>query len=140
MGGGEGGEVYGYPKGGTVTVSFRYRLRIAEVGVVLIQGPLSPRSIKVPNGLRYHLIDIYLDELEKLEPVDSEDSASIPIDLLVQPYEQLVEKSPTKVVRTRSRDMLQDERLEKWGYTQANKSEEEVAHEGEAWAGLDQSC
>ena len=116
-----------------------FQLCIAGTGAILIRGPLSPRNIKVPNALRYHLIDIYLDELEKLEPVDSEENASIPIDLLVLPYEQLVEKSPTKAVRTRSRGILRDERLEGWGYTKANKSEDEVAdEEGEdEWAGLD---
>ncbi|KAF8440120.1 hypothetical protein BGX38DRAFT_1273177 [Terfezia claveryi] len=126
--------------------SFRYlKAREWEQGKVgrymdiLKEGPLHARNIKVPNGLRYHLIDIYLDELEKLEPVDSEESADIPIDLLIQPYKQLVEKSPTKVVRTRSRDMLEDERLEKWGYIKANKSEyEEAQEEGEEeWAGFD---
>ncbi|KAF8417460.1 hypothetical protein EV426DRAFT_623151 [Tirmania nivea] len=119
--------------------SFRYlKAREWEDGKVgrymdvLKGGPLHPRNIKVPNGLRYHLIDIYLDEFEKLEPVNSE-SAGIPIGLLIQPYEQLVEESPTKAVRTRSRDMLRDERLEKWGYTKAKKSEDDE----EGWAGFD---
>lgn len=139
MGGGEGREVYGYPAGGAITVSFSYGLHTIGVGVVLMRESLSPRNIKVPNGLRYHLIDIYLDELEKLEPVDSEESADIPIDLLIQPYEQLVGKSPTKVVRIRSRGILQDERLGKWGYTKANKGEGGAANgEGEEeWAGFD---
>ena len=83
--------------------------------------------------------------MEKLEPVDSEDhnndTSSIPIDLLVEPFERLMAKSPTKVVRTRVKEMLFDERLLKWGYSNANESdgeeEENTDTEDEEWTGFD---
>ncbi|KAF8477051.1 hypothetical protein BDZ91DRAFT_708593 [Kalaharituber pfeilii] len=109
---------------------------------ILQEIPLHPTNIKIPNGIRYHLIDIYLDELEKLSPADS-DSASIPdklpIDILLIPFERLLEKSPTKPVRTRVKEMLGDDRLEKWGYSKFDNSDDEDPGDGdddEEWTGF----
>lgn len=89
-------------------------------------GAVSPACLKVANGLRYHLIDIYVDEIEKLSPPTSEEEgtafeqANYPLVELVSPFENLVLKSPTKLVRERVREMLLDERLERWGYLSPN--------------------
>ncbi|KAL7270008.1 hypothetical protein RUND412_007295 [Rhizina undulata] len=80
--------------------------------------PLSATDMKVPNGLRFHLIDIYVDELEKFAP-EGEKKFPLPIETLVAPFEKLMAKSPTKLVRTRSKGLLMDERLKGWGYTKA---------------------
>ncbi|KAF2084442.1 hypothetical protein K490DRAFT_59589 [Saccharata proteae CBS 121410] len=34
---------------------------------VLREVPLSPTDPKVPNGLRYHVVDVYVDELDKVD-------------------------------------------------------------------------
>lgn len=138
MGGGEGRQVYGYIERDSFTVSSKNTP--LELEAMCIDHGFSPRNIKVPNGIRYHLIDIYLDELDKLEPADSDDSAnSLPIDLLVQPFEQLLEKSPTKVVRTKSKEMLRDGRLEQWGYSKVSQGDEEEKESSDdvEWTGFD---
>ena len=69
----------------------------------------------MPNGLRYHLIDIYVDELEKLKPEEMK-SYPLPLRELLQPFEELVVGSPTMLIRKRSKELLSDERLAQWGY------------------------
>ncbi|PWW78814.1 Nop52-domain-containing protein [Tuber magnatum] len=143
---------------GYLASSFRYQhARKWEKDLVgrfmdlLREIPLSPKDMKVPNGLRYHLIDIYVDELEKLKR--EEMKAPLPIAALLSPFEELVLASPTKLVRTRSKELLCDGRLAGWGYCKAPgaaKSQqeedaegedgsdgEEMDDEGEEWGGID---
>lgn len=79
---------------------------------ILAEIPLAPREPKVPNGLRYHILDIYVDELDK---VDAERSA--PLDLIEEalgPLRKLGKESPTKSVRERVAEALDDERVGDW--------------------------
>lgn len=108
---------------------------------------------KVPNGLRFHLIDIFVDEMEKLKPEEMA-SNPLPLEKLLEPFRVLVVKSPTKLVRTRSKDLLLDGRLVAWGFEGAlegknkkwnvkpevvNQSNEDVAMDidSEEWGGID---
>lgn len=102
-----------------------------------------------PDGLRYHITDIWLDELAKV--IDKDDDGSnevalkdrydIPIDLLLRPFEKLNKESPTKSVRQRaSEEVLQDERLVQWGFKEKvieDDNSEEDEDEEEEWGGLD---
>ena len=76
---------------------------------VLEETPLHPRDVKVPNGLRFHVVDIYVDELDK---VDEERTA--PLETLLAPIKKLGAETITKPVRTRVKEALQDERLQDW--------------------------
>lgn len=103
-----------------------------------------------PDGLRYHLIDIWVDELEKVlefeegESADVEDGAqkrikgNVPVELLLQPLENLRTESPYKPVRTRAAEALLDERLVEWGVRsrEVEADEDEDDSEGE-WGGFD---
>jgi len=107
--------------------------------------------MKVPNGLRYHLIDIYVDELEKLNP--GEMKTPLPVAMLLSPFEELMLASPIKLVRTKSKELLCDGRLVDWGYDKApgaaksrrkegaegedGDGDEEMGGEGEEWGGID---
>jgi len=107
--------------------------------------------MKVPNGLRYHLIDIYVDELEKLNP--EEMKTPLPVAALLSPFEELMLASPIKLVRTKSKELLCDGRLADWGYDKApgavksrrkeeaededGDDDEEMSGEGEEWGGID---
>lgn len=62
--------------------------------------PLSSKDQKVPNGIRYHLADIYLESLSKIILSESE-RQQVPIGTLIAPFERLVLESPTKSVRLR---------------------------------------
>lgn len=88
--------------------------------------PFDARDHKIPNGLRYHIIDIYVDELDK---VDTERNA--PLETLLQPLRKLGKESPTKAVRLRVKEASQDGRLSDWTGENADKEssgdEEQVA-------------
>ncbi|EKV06131.1 Ribosomal RNA processing protein, putative [Penicillium digitatum] len=100
-----------------------------------------------PDGLRYHLIDIWVDELEKVlefeEVAGDEDEETpkrkikgdVPIELILRPLEKLRAESAYKPVRTRAAEALEDERLFEWG-VRTRKSEEEDDSE-EEWGGFE---
>ncbi|KAF2717701.1 nucleolar protein NOP52 variant [Polychaeton citri CBS 116435] len=67
------------------------------------------KDATIPNGLRYHVIDVYVDELEK---VDADHEG--PVDVLMKPMKDLVKNSKNKVSRERAQAALDDERLEEW--------------------------
>lgn len=82
-----------------------------------------------------------MDELEKIFPLAPEASHKLPIDLLLDPFEQLLEKSPTKVMRVKAKEMLLDHRLEHWGYSNTNSKSDGEADisedDDEEWGGFD---
>lgn len=97
-----------------------------------------------PDGLRYHLVDIWVDELEKVlafEEEGEEETPSrkikgdVPMELVLRPLEKLRTESPYKPVRTRVEDALDDDRLVEWG-VRTRKAEDEEDSEGE-WGGFD---
>ncbi|KAF3480161.1 uncharacterized protein GIQ15_05508 [Arthroderma uncinatum] len=106
---------------------------------------------KGPDGIRYHLMDIWLDELEKYatEPDESnnaDDGESstklkdgVPMQLLLRPIERLESESPNKTVRTRAKDTLADERLVAWGVRAPEKAEDDSddGDDGEEWNGIE---
>ncbi|KAF9171215.1 hypothetical protein BGX21_009637 [Mortierella sp. AD011] len=56
---------------------------IEEFSNVMINGPLNATNTKVPDGIRFHLIEIYLEELEKV--VDVAHSGEVPTAHILQP-------------------------------------------------------
>ncbi|OXV05487.1 hypothetical protein Egran_06740 [Elaphomyces granulatus] len=98
-----------------------------------------------PDGLRYHIMDIWLDELEKVigPLLDNDDDLAqaparnddMPIDILLRPMRKLKAESPTKTVRVRAGDVLEDERLVRWGFVQI-RSGEDASDEEEEWDGI----
>ena len=78
---------------------------------VLAATPLNPTSSKIPDGLRYHLLDIYVDEMDK---VDEKREGVMLIEELLEPVKDLGRQSPTKAIRLRVKEALADERLADW--------------------------
>lgn len=94
-----------------------------------------------PDGIRYHLMDIWLDELEKVIVPDGDEEAEegkgegkgllkdrvdVPMDILLRPFENLRKSSPMKNVRVRAqKDVLEDQRLVEWGFRSKDESEDE---------------
>ncbi|KAL4755046.1 hypothetical protein BDW72DRAFT_164955 [Aspergillus terricola var. indicus] len=94
-----------------------------------------------PDGLRYHLLDIYIDELEKALEFETETGkpvGEVPADILLAPIERLKAESPHKPVRVRAAETLADERLVTWGLREKEKKEvsEEESSE-EEWGGFE---
>ncbi|OQO05054.1 hypothetical protein B0A48_08074 [Cryoendolithus antarcticus] len=78
------------------------------VGIMEEVG-LNVRDGKVPNGLRYHVVDIYVDELDE---ADEKDDA--PLEVLLAPLRRLGKESPVKSLRERVQEGLDNPRLEDW--------------------------
>lgn len=98
----------------------------------LEETPLSAKDIRVPNGLRYHVLDIYVDELEKIMPEEEEKWADVPVEEMLAPVKKMTMESPTKAVRLRAREVMGDERVKRWlgveeevGEVEENAEEEE---------------
>lgn len=102
-----------------------------------------------PDGLRYHLIDIWVDELEKVlefedEKTDGEGGdqgrkikGDVPMELILRPLEKLRTESPYKPVRTRVEDALDDDRLVEWGVRARKTPESEEEDSDGEWGGFD---
>lgn len=67
-------------------------------------GPLSAGDGKVPDGVRYHVLDVWVDGL-----VETDGWEAVGI---MRPVERLRTEGRTKVVRERARTVLEDERLQ----------------------------
>jgi ribosomal RNA-processing protein 1 len=98
-----------------------------------------------PDGLRYHITDIWLDELEKVlssyepdqnenseEEIPLKDRLDVPIELLLRPFEKLRKESQTKSVRVKvASEVLDDERLADWGFRERKKKRSSGGSDGE---------
>lgn len=96
---------------------------LGEYLKILESVPLNAREAKIPNGLRYHVIDIYVDELDK---VDTKRSA--PLEEILAPLRRLCKDSLTKAVRERAKEALDDERLEDWQAGRSKGAAERVGN------------
>ena len=106
--------------------------------------PLSPGSLKVPDGLRYHVLDVWVDELDR---VDEGREGSCPVEEVLGPVRRLEREGRTKAVRKRAKETLADERLENWndrdGVEKGVDKEETGSEDGsggeeDEWNGLDE--
>lgn len=74
-------------------------------------APLSPRDMKVADGIRYHVLDVWVDELVKVVRDEKKKMEERVLDTVMAPVRRLGDEGRTKVVRGRARDVLRDERL-----------------------------
>lgn len=82
---------------------------LGEYLKVLEMVPLNTRDAKIPNGLRYHVIDIYVDELDKVDV-----KRTAPVEKLLAPLRRLGKENFNKAVRERVKEALEDERVDDW--------------------------
>ncbi|KAK7536126.1 uncharacterized protein J3D65DRAFT_627513 [Phyllosticta citribraziliensis] len=116
--------------------------RLHEYLDILRATPLNPTDPRIPNGLRYHVVDIYVDELDK---VDEKREGNMPLDEVMAPLRELGEKSVTKAVRQRVKETLDDEakKLRNWNKVGEESEEEDEDENGEQedqdeeWGGID---
>lgn len=86
-------------------------------------GPLSPRDGKVPGGLKLHVLDVWVDELEKVDEKKEADVGRV-----MEPVRKLMKDSLVKSVRDRAKETVEDERFEKgkdWREVEEEAEEEE---------------
>jgi ribosomal RNA-processing protein 1 len=120
--------------------------------------PLSPRERKVPDGLRYHVLDIYVDELERAialgedggneeekEEEQGEEEISeetrTQVERLLVPVETVAKEGLSKGVRVRAKEVLADERVVRWrtkgkGESRSSADGGEGGEQDAEWGGL----
>jgi len=108
---------------------------VEEMFSVLKEWPLDPEGdmIKVPLGLRLHVLDLWVDELERAKYLEDEnDAAKGVVRRLGDAVQAQTAKFPSKQVRKRAMESYTDERLP-W----AKKEIEEEADEDDTWEGIE---
>nr|POE74808.1 ribosomal rna-processing protein 1 like [Quercus suber] len=76
---------------------------------LLERAPLEPKDHRIPNGIRFHVLDVYVDELEK---VDAQPTADVV--KFLAPVRKLRTETLTKAVKERCAEALEDERVLDW--------------------------
>ena len=137
-----------------LAASFRYLSRHSwsnaaatkQYMAVLSDIPLNLSNARIPNGLRYHVLDIYVDELDM---VDSERKGDMPLETLLEPVRRMQKESVTKALRKRAKETLDDERLRDWNDNgdvstqqlverQDQDGSGEEIREDEEWGGIEE--
>ena len=95
------------------------------------------RGGKVPDGLRYHVLDVWVDGLESVAgEMDQED-----LEQVLGPVRRLANEGKTKMLRQWAMGVLGDERLQEW-MAEGGKDVEDVQPEDqqagndEEWGGF----
>lgn len=117
---------------------------VEEYQKSMSKGPLSHDDQKIPNALRFHMFDIYVDELEKVlsEELQSPDVktalGSVPFDDLLLPVKLVAEKYPLKTVRqAANKYVFEDDRLVQWGVVEKKEEKVEEDDDDDEWTGFD---
>lgn len=77
---------------------------------ILEEAPFNVDDMRIPNGMRFHCIDLWVDELERVG-VLGEDADEERVAVLLGPLRRLAKESPTKAVRNKAKEALEDDRL-----------------------------
>ncbi|KAF2855977.1 nucleolar protein-like protein NOP52 variant [Plenodomus tracheiphilus IPT5] len=111
---------------------------IEQWNAVVEQTPLESEDMRIPNGLRYHVLDVWVDELEKVDGVEwDKEERRETLELLVLPIENLAKGGKLKALRSAAKECLGDERLRAWR-GQVDEPMEELDDEDEEaeWGGI----
>lgn len=84
---------------------------------ILDAVPLNATNGKIPNGMRFHVIELYVDELDKVD-----NTRTAPLEAVLEPLRKLGRESTVKVVRERVAEALKDERLLDWQNVRSDES------------------
>lgn len=121
---------------------------------IMSEYPLNVKDGKIPNALRLHMFDIYLDEIERIlkesyrksgQDPDNSDIVfhikEFPMEDLLEPVRDISSHSPLKYIReTARKNILQDERLANWGVTDQGTDCGEVEDDDDdddEWGGIE---
>ncbi|KAK3956588.1 nucleolar protein,Nop52-domain-containing protein [Pseudoneurospora amorphoporcata] len=97
------------------------------------KDPLHLLAKKIPAGLKIHVLDIWVDEAEKVGMLDFEndEEALKIVQRIIEQIEELEKRTVSPAIRVRSKDSLSDERLP------GNEKKEPEEKEDEGWGGFD---
>lgn len=110
---------------------------LAVLGEFCFDGEGGPSGHGIlPLGLRLHVLDLWVDELEREGVLDSDEKMVEDVGALVD----ALRKNPVKAVRERARDSYDDERLP-WGVAKEEEDDGEEDGDGEededGWGGIE---
>ncbi|OSS49710.1 hypothetical protein B5807_06168 [Epicoccum nigrum] len=112
---------------------------LQEFNKIMEEIPMNPTDSKIPNGLRYHVLDVWVDELEKVKSEWESEKDQETLETLVQPMEKLAKNGSLKVVREAAKEVLAEDTLRKWrGQEDEVMAEaEQEEEEDDGWGGFD---
>lgn len=111
--------------------------RMKEILGVYESVPLNVDDHRLPNGLRYHVIEVWVDEIERVGVLELEEEETARVlEILLEPVRKLRKDSPTKTVREKAKEALADERLPGNEMVEGEQKDEEQG-DGEVWGGFD---
>lgn len=105
---------------------------------IVEETPLECQNLKIPNGLRYHVMDVWVDELERVEGEGWEkESHKETLETLIQPIEKMAKDGKLKPLRNAAKECLADDRLRAWrGQELEAASDSEEEDEEVEWGGF----
>ncbi|OZJ02660.1 hypothetical protein BZG36_04775 [Bifiguratus adelaidae] len=103
---------------------------------MLSEGPLHPANLKVPDAIRYHLIDIYLDEFEKvvhaqLATTPETEDIAVPTTVLLNPFINIMARSNKPILMKKTVEGIFDRILEQFAKELAAMEQEDDMSDGE---------
>ncbi|CAE7011534.1 hypothetical protein CFE70_002075 [Pyrenophora teres f. teres 0-1] len=105
---------------------------------IMEEIPLECQNMKIPNGLRYHVMDVWVDEMDKVEGANWEkEEKKETLELLVAPIEKMTKDGKLKPLRAAAKECLADDRLRAWrGQEVEVASEPDEEDEDAEWGGF----
>lgn len=111
---------------------------LKEFNEIMEETPLNTSNMKIPNGLRYHVLDVWVDELEKTKSDWETEKDQETLATLIQPIENLAKNGSLKVLREAAKEVLAEDTLRKWrGEEDDLMAESEPEEEDDGWGGFD---
>ncbi|KAH8731231.1 hypothetical protein GQ44DRAFT_699549 [Phaeosphaeriaceae sp. PMI808] len=108
---------------------------------IMEETPLNTTDMKIPNGVRYHVLDTWVDEMEKVAGAKWEkEPGNEKLELLVQSIESMKEEGKLKVLRNAAKECLSDERLRLWrgqADEEMSEAQEQTDDDEVEWGGIE---
>ncbi|WYZ35275.1 hypothetical protein EsH8_I_001551 [Colletotrichum jinshuiense] len=117
--------------------------RAAPLLAVLAEWPfeLEGDLRKVPIGIRLHGVDLWVDELDRLEMLKEDDDKAVAFAKKVSELVDPLKRSPIKTVRAKAAEAVEDDRLpwieSKAVEEEADDMDEDEDDEDDEWGGID---
>ncbi|KAI9481444.1 MAG: hypothetical protein EXX96DRAFT_566762 [Benjaminiella poitrasii] len=97
---------------------------------MLLEGPLSPTDRKNPDSIRYHIIDVYFEELDKVlddiqSRLESSDDLDVPMEEINRPFTVLSTEGQTKLLRKKAKEALETHEKEMAAMAEDSGDEDE---------------
>lgn len=97
---------------------------------MLLEGPLSPTNRKNPDAIRYHIIDLYFEELEKVlddarARLEESDDLDVPMEEISRPLTVLSKEGSTKLLRTKAKEAIEAHEKEMAAMQESSGDEDE---------------